>query len=106
MGQIKNKRLLDRNHLAGPNGDAISVFLCAEDRTMRLLTRWLRSLALLILTEILRSPPDPPQSSTTGCRPMMLNTAKLTVDSLDTRIDPISINLQGIWERAISTAYL
>ena len=50
MGQIKNKRLLDRNHLAGPNGDAISVFLCAEDRTMRLLTRWLRSLALVILT--------------------------------------------------------
>ena len=80
MGQIKNKRQLDRNHLAGPNGDAINAILCAAGRTMRLLPRWLRSLALLILTQILRSPPDPPQSSTTGCRPKPQKIAKLTAE--------------------------
>jgi IS5 family transposase len=54
IGHMKDDGLLKRNHLAGPDGDAINVILCAAGHNMRLLARWLRLLVLMILAKILR----------------------------------------------------
>jgi len=54
IGHMKDDGLLERNHLAGPDGDAINVILCAAGHNMRLLARWLRLLVLMILAKILR----------------------------------------------------
>ncbi len=54
IGHTKDDGLLERNHLAGTDGDAINVILCAAGHNMRLLARWLRLLLFLILAEILR----------------------------------------------------
>lgn len=48
IGHMKEDGLLERNHLAGPDGDAINVILCAAGHNMRLLARWLRDLLLRI----------------------------------------------------------
>jgi len=55
-GHIKEDGHLERNHITGPEGDAINAVLCAAShnmRHMRLLARWLRLLLALILTAIL-----------------------------------------------------
>ena len=59
IGHLKDDGLLERNHLAGPEGDAINVILCAAGHNMRLLARWLRVLLALILAEVLRLRPEP-----------------------------------------------
>jgi IS5 family transposase len=53
IGHMKDDGLLERNHLAGPEGDAINLILCAAGHNMRLLARWLRLLVLMILGRIL-----------------------------------------------------
>jgi len=53
IGHMKDDGLLERNHLAGAEGDAINVILCAAGHNMRLLARWLRLLLVLILVRIL-----------------------------------------------------
>ena len=53
IGHMKDDGMLERNHLAGPDGDAINVILCAAGHNMRLLARWLRHFLLMILAEIL-----------------------------------------------------
>lgn len=50
IGHMKEDGLLERNHLAGPEGDAINAILCAAGHNVRLLEAWFRALfALLIL---------------------------------------------------------
>ena len=51
---MKDDGLRELNHLAGPDGDAINVILCAAGHNMRFLARWLRLLLFLILAQILR----------------------------------------------------
>jgi len=41
IGHLKSDGLLERNHLKGPQGDAINAILCAAGHNMRLLLRWL-----------------------------------------------------------------
>lgn len=53
IGHMKDDGLLERNHLAGPDGDAINVILCAAGHNIRLLARWLRLFVLMILAGIL-----------------------------------------------------
>lgn len=53
IGHLKEDGHLERNHLAGPEGDAINAILCAAGHNMRLLARWLRLLLALILAAIL-----------------------------------------------------
>jgi IS5 family transposase len=52
IGHMKEDGLLERNHLAGADGDAINVILCAAGHNMRLLARWLRLFVFLILVVI------------------------------------------------------
>jgi transposase len=59
IGHLKDDGLLERNHLAGPEGDAINVILCAAGHNMRLLARWLRVLLSMILAAVLRLRPQP-----------------------------------------------
>ncbi|PRX28360.1 IS5 family transposase, partial [Meinhardsimonia xiamenensis] len=54
IGHMKADVLLERNHLAGPDGDAINALLCAAGHNLRLMTRWLRLLWLWILAPALR----------------------------------------------------
>lgn len=49
IGHMKEDGLLERSHLAGPDGDAINVILCAAGHNMRLLARWIRLLLLILL---------------------------------------------------------
>lgn len=49
IGHMKHDGHLERNHLAGPEGDAINAILSAVGQNMRLLARWLR----LLLPQIL-----------------------------------------------------
>ncbi len=60
IGHMKYDGLLERNHLAGTEGDAINVILCAAGHNMRLLVRWLRFLVLMIIARILRSTANHP----------------------------------------------
>jgi len=53
IGHMKDDGHLERNHLAGPEGDAINAILCAAGHNMRLLARWIRLLLALILAAIL-----------------------------------------------------
>ncbi len=53
IGHMKADGLLERNHLAGPDGDAINALLCAAGHNLRLLARWLRLLWLSILGAML-----------------------------------------------------
>jgi IS5 family transposase len=48
IGHMKSDGLLERNHLAGAEGDATNAILCAAGHNMRLLARWLRHLLLRI----------------------------------------------------------
>jgi IS5 family transposase len=50
---MKDDGLLERNQLAGPEGDAVNVILSVAGHNMRLLPRWLRLLVFMILAKIL-----------------------------------------------------
>ena len=50
IGHLKDDGHLERNHLAGPEGDAINAILCAAGHNMRLLARWLRLLLAILIT--------------------------------------------------------
>ncbi len=49
IGHLKHGGYLERNHLAGPEGDAINAILSAAGQNMRLLARWLRLLLIQII---------------------------------------------------------
>ena len=53
IGHIKNGHRMDRNYLAGPQGDAINAVLAAVGYNFRLLLNWLRLLLCLIVSAIL-----------------------------------------------------
>ena len=48
IGHIKNGHRMDRNYLAGPQGDAINAVLAAVGYNFRLILNWLRLLLCLI----------------------------------------------------------
>lgn len=47
IGHLKDDGHLERNHLAGTDGDAINAILCAAGHNLRLLARWLRQILRL-----------------------------------------------------------
>lgn len=49
IGHLKDDGHLERNHLAGHDGDAINAILSAAGHNLRLLARWMRELLLKIL---------------------------------------------------------
>jgi len=49
IGHLKDDGHLERNHLAGPDGDATNAILCAAGHNMRLLARWLRLLFVVLI---------------------------------------------------------
>ena len=53
IGHIKNGHRMDRNYLAGSQGDAINAVLAAAGYNFRLLLNWLRLLLCLIASLIL-----------------------------------------------------
>jgi len=53
IGHIKNGHRMDRNYLAGPQGDAINAVLAAAGFNFRLILNWLRLLLCLIVSAIL-----------------------------------------------------
>ena len=56
IGHMKDDGHLERNHLAGPEGDAINAILTAAGHNMRLLARWIRLLlAALIIMAVNRT---------------------------------------------------
>ena len=54
LGHMKTDGLLERNHLHGPDGDAVNAILCAIGHNCRLLLAWFRRL----LARLLLSAPD------------------------------------------------
>jgi IS5 family transposase len=56
IGHIKNGYRMDRNYLAGPQGDAINAVLAAAGYNFRLLLNWLRLLLCLIVSATLPRP--------------------------------------------------
>jgi IS5 family transposase len=53
IGHIKNGHRMDRNYLAGPQGEAINAVLAAAGCNFRLILNWLRLLLCLIASLIL-----------------------------------------------------
>ena len=53
IGHIKNGHRMDRNYLAGPQGEAINAVLAAVGYNFRLLLNWLRLFLCLIVSAIL-----------------------------------------------------
>ncbi len=53
IGHLKEDGHLERNHLAGAEGDAINAILCAAGHNMRLLAAWIRLLFALLMAIIL-----------------------------------------------------
>ena len=53
IGHIKNGHRMDRNYLAGPQGDAINAILATVGYNFRFLLNWLRLLLCLIASAIL-----------------------------------------------------
>jgi len=60
IGHLKQDGHLERNHLAGTEGDTINAILCAAGHNMRLLARWIRLLFALLMTIVLSRPPQNP----------------------------------------------
>jgi IS5 family transposase len=56
IGHLKDDGHLDRNHLAGAEGDAINALLCAAGHNLRLLARWLRAILLAVIACMLITP--------------------------------------------------
>jgi IS5 family transposase len=50
LGHMKTDGLLERNHLHGPEGDAVNAILCAVGHNGRLLLAWFRSLLACLIT--------------------------------------------------------
>ena len=59
IGHLKGDGLLERNHLHGPDGDAINAILCAAGHNLRLLARWLRYFLLQIWAWVLIASSQP-----------------------------------------------
>ncbi len=57
IGHLKEDGHLERNHLAGTEGDAINAILSAAGHNMRLLARWIR-LLFAVLVAIIRARPS------------------------------------------------
>ena len=53
IGHIKNDHRMDRNYLAGTQGDAINAILAAAGYNFRLLLKWLRLLLRFILAVLI-----------------------------------------------------
>lgn len=53
IGHLKEDGHLERNHLAGPEGDAINAILCAAGHNMRLLAAWIRLLLAVLIAIVL-----------------------------------------------------
>jgi IS5 family transposase len=53
IGHIKNGHRMDRNYLAGPQGDSINAVLAAAGYNFRLLLNWLRLLSCMIASLML-----------------------------------------------------
>ena len=53
IGDIKNDHRMDRNYLAGPQGDVINAILATVGYNFRLLLNWLRLLLCLIASAVL-----------------------------------------------------
>jgi IS5 family transposase len=51
---MKDDGHLERNHLKGPEGDAINAILTAAGHNLRLLARWLRLLFVLFLAAFIQ----------------------------------------------------
>ena len=60
IGHLKTDGHLERNHLAGPEGDAINAILSAAGHNMRLLARWIGLLFAVLVEIILNRPPQNP----------------------------------------------
>jgi hypothetical protein len=54
LGHMKTDGLLERNHLRGPEGDAVNAILCAIGHNCRLLLTWFRRL----LARLVHSAPN------------------------------------------------
>ena len=48
IGHLKDNGHLERNHLKGPEGDAINAVLTAAGYNLRLLEKWLRLLFIFL----------------------------------------------------------
>ena len=67
IGHMKGDGLLERNHLAGPEGDATNAILCAAGHNFRLLLAWFRALlALIILIALYGRRPSPALAQATA----------------------------------------
>jgi len=60
IGHLKEDGHLERNHLAGAQGDAVNAILCAAGHNMRLLARWIRLLLAVLVAIALSRPSQNP----------------------------------------------
>ena len=60
IGHLKEDGHLERNHLAGAEGDATNAILCAAGHNMRLLVAWIRLLFAFLMAIVLRPTPQNP----------------------------------------------
>ena len=81
IGHLKEDGHLERNHLAGADGDAINAILCAAGHNMRLLAGWMRCLFALLLA-ILQSRPQQNPAIINPQSPPNAETRKFTGDQL------------------------
>lgn len=71
IGHMKEDGHLERNHLAGPEGDAINAILCAAGHNMRLLAAWIRLLLAWFLWRLYAVSHQPaPDSATSASQPI------------------------------------
>jgi IS5 family transposase len=56
IGHLKSDGLLERNHLAGEQGNAINLILAAAGHNLRLILAWLRGLCALIVIGLIARP--------------------------------------------------
>jgi len=66
IGHIKNEHRMDRNYLAGQQGDAINAVLAAVGYNFSLLLRWFRQFLCLLAAMLLASLPRPQRISTSN----------------------------------------
>jgi IS5 family transposase len=59
LGHMKTDGLLERNHLHGPQGDAVNAILCAVGHNCRLLLAWFRRLLARLIQLLLRAALQP-----------------------------------------------
>jgi len=63
IGRLKNEHRMDRNYLAGQQGDAVNALLAAIGYNFSLLLKWLRQLLRLIVAIVSSCLPKQPLSS-------------------------------------------